>query len=148
MATRTQVIAEARSWMGTRFHHQARVKGVGVDCINLVIAVATELQLIAPDFVWESYPEYQGYGLSPNEPLLLAGCERFLVRISLKEVRPADILILKFATEAQHFALVTQTEPTYIIHAYAQVRRVTEHGFDALWQSRLVACYRFKNLED
>ena len=34
--SRMDAIAEARSWLGTSFHHQASVKGVGCDCIGLI----------------------------------------------------------------------------------------------------------------
>jgi cell wall-associated NlpC family hydrolase len=32
--TREAVIAEARTWLGTPWHHQASLKGVGCDCIG------------------------------------------------------------------------------------------------------------------
>lgn len=146
MATRAEVVAEARTWEGTRFHHQGRVRGVGVDCLNLVVAVAEAKGLVSPDFRWNDYPEYQGYGRSPNAPLLLSGCDRFMDRIEPAKVLPGDVLVFRFVTEAQHFAIVTGSNPTYIIHAYAQVRKVTEHRFDELWASRVVAAYRFRNI--
>jgi NlpC/P60 family putative phage cell wall peptidase len=31
-----RIVAEARSWIGTPYHHQASLKGVGCDCIGLV----------------------------------------------------------------------------------------------------------------
>ena len=34
------IIAEARSWLGTPWHHQASLKGVGCDCIGFVRGVA------------------------------------------------------------------------------------------------------------
>jgi cell wall-associated NlpC family hydrolase len=37
------VAAEAREWIGTPFHDQASVKGVGCDCKGLVWGVAREL---------------------------------------------------------------------------------------------------------
>lgn len=149
MATKSEVVAEARTWIGTRFHHQARIKGRGVDCINMVIAVATEVGLLAPDdrvFDWENYPEYHGYGTSPNGSLLLSGCDRFMDRISIKDLQPADVIIFRFVQEAQHFAIVTSLEPTYIVHAYAQVKRVVEHRFDEVWLARAVGAYRFRGL--
>lgn len=36
---RLAIVEEARSWLGTPFHHHARVKGAGVDCINFPAAV-------------------------------------------------------------------------------------------------------------
>lgn len=39
MATRAAVVAEAATWIGTPYHHQGRVKGVGVDCAMLLCDV-------------------------------------------------------------------------------------------------------------
>jgi len=36
---RQAVIAEAVTWIGTPFHHAARVKGAGVDCLMLLAEV-------------------------------------------------------------------------------------------------------------
>src|SRR5262249_43477037 len=36
---RAAVVAEAESWIGTPFHHAARVKGAGVDCLMLLAEV-------------------------------------------------------------------------------------------------------------
>lgn len=37
--TRSAILAEALSWVGTPYHHAARIKGVGVDCAQILIAV-------------------------------------------------------------------------------------------------------------
>jgi hypothetical protein len=50
---RQAVIAEARSWIGTPFHDRARVKGAGVDCLQLLIAsyhAAGLLPDLRPDY--------------------------------------------------------------------------------------------------
>ena len=39
------LLTEARSWLDTPYHHQGRLKGVGVDCIGLIIGVAHALNL-------------------------------------------------------------------------------------------------------
>src|SRR5438477_6260990 len=36
---RTAVVAEAESWIGTPFHHAARIKGAGTDCLMLLAEV-------------------------------------------------------------------------------------------------------------
>lgn len=148
MATRGQIIIEARTWLDTRFRHQGRAKGKGVDCLNLVIAVASDLNLTPRDFDWEAMPEYHGYGKSPNEPLLLSGCDRFMDRIEIADMLPGDIAIFRFVEEAQHFGIITQVDPLYVLHAYAQARKVTEHRVDEEWMTRIVAAYRFRNVKD
>ena len=34
LAQRLAVVAEAESWLGTPYHHEARIKGHGVDCVE------------------------------------------------------------------------------------------------------------------
>ncbi|MDO6044547.1 hypothetical protein Q4P48_08410 [Neisseria gonorrhoeae] len=36
---RARIVEEARSWLGTPYHHHAMVKGAGVDCAMLLVAV-------------------------------------------------------------------------------------------------------------
>lgn len=38
----------ATSWVGTPFHHAAAIKGVGVDCANLIVAIFVECGLMRP----------------------------------------------------------------------------------------------------
>ena len=43
---RAAVVAAARGWLQTPFHHGACVRGVGVDCLQLLIGVYGGLGLI------------------------------------------------------------------------------------------------------
>lgn len=45
---REDVATEAMSWMGTPYHHHARIKGVGVDCAQLLCAVYEACALVGP----------------------------------------------------------------------------------------------------
>ena len=36
MAKRLEIVAEARTWLGTPYRHQGAVKGRAVDCVNMV----------------------------------------------------------------------------------------------------------------
>ena len=36
MTDSAKIVAQARSWLGTPYHHQARLKGVGCDCLGLL----------------------------------------------------------------------------------------------------------------
>lgn len=41
-----EAVAEAMTWLGTPYHHQGRVKGVGVDCATLLCEVYKEVGLM------------------------------------------------------------------------------------------------------
>lgn len=46
----SRIVACALAWRGTRFVHQGAVKGVGVDCLQLVAAVGRESGALPADF--------------------------------------------------------------------------------------------------
>ena len=60
---REELIAEARTWLGTPYHPEGRIKGVGVDCGGLVY------ELYNPHFgPFAPYPRYSSdWGLHGNE---------------------------------------------------------------------------------
>src|ERR1700722_17931480 len=45
---RTAVVAEARAWLRTPYHHMGRVKGAGVDCATLLAEVYARAGVIPP----------------------------------------------------------------------------------------------------
>jgi cell wall-associated NlpC family hydrolase len=47
-AERAAVVAEARSWLRTPYHHMGRVKGAGVDCATLLAEIYARAGMIAP----------------------------------------------------------------------------------------------------
>ncbi len=40
---RVEIVAVARSWLGTPWIHQGRLKDIGVDCGGLIISLGKEL---------------------------------------------------------------------------------------------------------
>lgn len=46
MTSREAVVIEARSWLGTPYHHHGRIKGVGVDCAMILCEVYEVVGLI------------------------------------------------------------------------------------------------------
>jgi len=67
--------------------------------------------------------------------------QQHMERISINEVKPGDVYLMKFDKEPQHLAIVSHYG---IIHAYAEVKKVVEHGLDDVWKSRIVAAFRYK----
>lgn len=45
-AERAAVVAAVRAWLGTPFHHEARIQGAGVDCCQLLLAVYCGVSLV------------------------------------------------------------------------------------------------------
>lgn len=150
MATRNQIVIEARAWLGTRFHHQASAKGVGCDCIGLVRGVGIACGIYPADFL--SLPEVQqfkGYSLLPSNRQLEKGCAMFAVPIAVDDAKPGDFVLMRFDGEPQHLAILGDYAGGLlsVIHAYAGARRVVEHRLDDVWAARVVAAFAFPGVE-
>lgn len=148
-----RIITTARGWIGTRFHHQGRLKAApghkgGVDCLGLLIGVARELELRAADGTPLAALDTADYGHLPNGEALKAALERHL----LPADAPAPGCILLLAPDGvapRHLGIVgaihhspPTTHALTLIHAYAQARRVVEHRLDAWWVERVRGVYR------
>lgn len=141
MTLREQIVEEARTWIGTRFQHQARCKGAGVDCVGVVIGVCKELRLT--DF------DHYNYSRIPDGRMMQETCEANMTRIQFAEVKAGDVVLFRFDQHPQHLAIIAE-HPTgghSIIHAYSPSRKVIETRLDSVWQSRIVACYRLPRVE-
>jgi cell wall-associated NlpC family hydrolase len=165
----SEVIKAARSWLGTPFAHQGRVKGVGGDCLGLLIGVAAELEL--RDKEGRLLAEYDAldYGHLPDEKRLWRGLKKHLFHWERSESTQCDtgeglvtlflnpppkseistlplgrgnIGLFRIDGTARHLGIIAQDTgyPT-LIHAYAPARKVVEHRFDQIWQERLVALF-------
>lgn len=98
--TRADVVAAARTWIGTPYHHQARVKGVGVDCIGLVICVGRELGLADAGF------DIQGYSRDPDSVSAMAMAQQHMTRIERDAAQPGDVMVITFDRDPQHFCIL------------------------------------------
>jgi NlpC/P60 family putative phage cell wall peptidase len=137
MPNRTDILAEAKTWLGTPFKHQGRVKGRGVDCVGIVIGIAHHFNLT--DF------DYVEYSHLPDGVTMRKLLDENLQPILIDQAQPGDVYLMRFEYQPQHVSIVTEYG---MIHAYAQVRRCVEHRIDDIWRSRIVAAYAFKGIDE
>ena len=91
--TRTDIIAEARAWIGTPYHHQASLIGVGADCLGLVRGVWRCLH----DRDAEAPPAYsRDWAEASGDETLLAAASRHLDRRYIGTMRPGDVVVFRF----------------------------------------------------
>jgi cell wall-associated NlpC family hydrolase len=100
MIARADVVTCARTWIDTPYQHQARLRGVGVDCAGLVIAVARELGIVEPDF------DVQGYARQPDGVSLLAWCDQSMTPVSQGDMQPGDVVVVAFDLAPGHLGIV------------------------------------------
>lgn len=144
-----KIVASARSWIGTRFHHQGRLKKTdthkgGVDCLGVLVGVARELELkdkSGSTLLWQA--DDTRYDHYPDGEYFSNRLRQLLQPIELTELASGDIVLFTMDGNPQHVAIVaTSGGNMSIIHAYAQCRCVTETFLDAYWRSKLTEAFR------
>lgn len=140
MATRKQIITEARTWEGTPWQHQGRLKGIACDCIGHIVCVPRALGLFAPDFPPDS--DARNYPHNPAPQIMLKMLNKYLDRVLNDEPLPGDVLWLKREGIARHVGIYTGNGN--MIHAIDEIRGVREHSIDL----PIVGVWRYLGLVD
>ncbi len=139
--TRDNVLREARSWLGTPYHHQGRVKGAGVDCAMILIEVYHACGLM-PNIDPTPYP--QDWHFHRND-------ERYLgwVKDYAEEVEtplPGDVVLFKFARCVSHGGIVLDWPN--IIHSYIGQGVVYADATSGPLGKRLAGFWRVKGIKE
>ena len=137
------IAAQARLWIGTPWHHQASLRGVGCDCIGLVAGVAGAVGLPEAE-QWRQDMRFQGYGRLPEPAKLLRACALYLDRVNI--ARKGDVLLMAFFDQPMHFGILSSEVPRRMVHAYEPRGRVIEQIIDAKWHARQVAVFRLRGV--
>ena len=138
----TDIIAHARSWIGTPYLHQAAVKGVGCDCAGLIRGIwrtvyGSEIAGI---------PAYTPDWAEPqNDEYLLKTVARLFHRVDDGPLKHGQLLVFRMRRGliAKHLGLVaTDGASPSFIHAYSG-HGVVESPLSTPWQRRIAARFVF-----
>lgn len=134
------VVAAARECLGTPFKHQARVPGLGIDCVGLLVHCFKSLGM--------AYNDETGYPRNPYDRKLEKNLDAqpSLRRIEVSEAGAGDVLVMRIKTAPQHVAVHTGFVDghAYLIHSSELHGGVVEHRLDELWGSRVLRAYRME----
>ena len=139
MPTRATIVAIARTWLGTPYHHQASVKGAGCDCVGLVRGIWRELYGAEP----QALPAYtRDWAEAHGRETLLEAARHHLTEVHPTEAQPGDVLILRWRRNApaKHCAILSA--PTAMIHAL-EGAPVSEVSLSPWWRRHLAGVFAF-----
>lgn len=143
-AKRAEIIAEARTWLKTRWQHQGRLKGVAVDCAGVVIETGKACGCVPRDGSADSVD----YGREPN-PFRMHRALKFLFDPVPKAfMQDGDILWLRAGDHAQHLGILTTLPDGRPAMIHALDDGVRESPLDEAWQRKIVAVFSYRGLED
>lgn len=136
--TRQRVVELARDWIGTPYHHQASLKGVGCDCVGLVGGVYRELygqSLPTFNYSWD-------WGDSNGNEDILQVAEQYFEPLPPGEGLPGDVIGIRWNKLRVVKHVMILTENNQAIHAYNK-SNITEIPLSKWWQNRVARVFRF-----
>ncbi|MGI8527379.1 MAG: peptidase P60 [Pseudolabrys sp.] len=144
MTQRSLIIAEARSWIGTPYRHQASLKGAGCDCLGLIRGVWRAVIGDEPERAPPYAPDWAEAG---GEESLAGAGFRHLTPVARDAFLPGDVLLFRWRAHlpAKHAAIVTscvENGPGTMVHAHDGAA-VTEVALAPWWRRHLAYAFAF-----
>ncbi len=142
--TRSSIVAEARRWIGTPYHHQASVRGVGCDCLGLLRGVYRAFHHREPEPVPAYSPDWAE---AEGRETLAQAASRHMIAVRGRKFRPGDVLLFRWRAHlpAKHAAIAAS--PGTMVHAHdgAVVAEVAINGW---WRRHLAFVFSFRDICD
>ena len=134
-----KVIAAARNWIGTPYHNQASLNGVGCDCLGLVRGVWREVVGPEPD----KLPRYsRDWGETSDVEVIALGAKNWLLPIALSDICPGSVLVFRMRRGAIAKHLGIMSYDGMFIHSYDRLG-VIEQKLTEPWRRRLAYAYAY-----
>jgi NlpC/P60 family putative phage cell wall peptidase len=142
LADREAILAEAVRWIGTPYCHQASRRGVGADCLGLIVGIWNALATTPLDLPRQDQRSWAQH--ADGEPLL-DGLRQFLNEKPAATAEPGNVLALRWRSHwpASHLAVLM--DDGTIVHAYEGGRVVRSNL--APWASHVAACFAFPTFD-
>ena len=144
MDLQERVIAEARSWIGTPYRHQASLKGVGCDCLGLVRGVWRGLYGGEPEALKPYSADWAEAGGGDD---LIDAARRHFMEKAKADMAAGDVILFRWKPShaAKHAGILVSDQS--FIHAY-EGHAVMISALVPQWRSRIAGAFSFMPTKD
>jgi len=157
-----RIVKATRRWIGTPYHDQASVRGVGCDCLGLLRGVWRDV--VGPEPM--PVPPYtRDWGEAGPVEVLAEAARAAMQELDVAEARTGDVILFRMRSGAiaKHVGILSGTPRSarshpsggsrrsgrshrsarsHFIHAYERTGVIEEHLTQA-WQRRIAFAFRF-----
>jgi NlpC/P60 family putative phage cell wall peptidase len=140
-AARELLVATARSWIGTPYKHQGALRGIGCDCLGLIVGVWREL---GGEFR-EAIPAYTpDWAEAMRRETLAEGFRAYLGEIDVRDATAGDVVLFRWRAHlpAKHAAILSQEN--WMVHAQDGAS-VSEVPLSDWWRRRMAYAFSFRH---
>ncbi len=133
------VVAKAREYIGTKWHHAGRKKGVGIDCSGLLVGVMDELGIgIVDDVNYTTGDEYER---------MLMHLDKYGRRLTEDDqARNGDVYVFRGERMLNHCGIYVADADT-IIHCFRPLGCI-EQPMGAILRKNLSVRFRYNGLDN
>ncbi|MHC4276954.1 MAG: NlpC/P60 family protein [Planctomycetota bacterium] len=140
MTINEEIIAEARSWIGTRWMHGQCVKGYRTDCIRFIVEVGKKFGWVPEDY---KPPVYRrDWALHNNESIMIKELSKFCEKVdNLRLVEIGDILVFKTGACAAHAGIYIGEDRMVEANIRSGVQEASienTKGFHSAWRAKVL----------
>jgi NlpC/P60 family putative phage cell wall peptidase len=139
-----RIVAAARRWLGTPYHDQASVRGVGCDCLGLARGIWREV--VGPE-PFGVPPYTRDWGESEPVEVLAEGARAMMIEVDPNEAGPGTLLLFRMRPRAIAKYVGIVTTPDRFIHAYERLG-VIEEPLTPVWRRRVACAFLFPPMRD
>lgn len=137
------IVNVARKWLNTPFHPQGRLKGIGCDCVGLIVGIASELNIKSKQGGYIQEYDMQDYDYKNDSSVLVHTINLHLEKTN--EMTTGDIIIFEFDESHFHLGLLSYISTTRVqlIHSCYTCQKVVEHRMPFKWRKNTHSIYSF-----
>jgi NlpC/P60 family putative phage cell wall peptidase len=139
MPSANSIVAEALTWVGTPYRHQGRRKGVGCDCLGLLIGVWEAVYGVAPE---QPAPYAADWAEAGGADSFLEAARRHCPEKPLSAMAAGDLILFRWRPHlpAKHAAILIS--PDRFVHAY-EGSAVVITALVPQWRKRIAGVFGF-----
>jgi hypothetical protein len=147
--SRKEIVEAARRWLDTPFLHQARIRGVGCDCVGLPLAIGQEFGMSDKNGVPIMAMDESNYDSQPSTDHVHEVCQSRCVEKSIADLQEGDLVSVKMPSVACHLAIIgklyagSPDECLSIIHAFSPAGKVVETVLDKHMRTKIKGAFVF-----
>jgi NlpC/P60 family putative phage cell wall peptidase len=143
MVSRNDIVAAARSWIGTPYRHQGALKGVGCDCLGLLVGMWREVTGEAA----EAPPPYtRDWAEAQRRETFAEAARRHMLEIAPAMAREGDVVLFRWRAHlpAKHAGILVAADR--MVHAQEHAA-VAEVPLSPWWRRRIAYAFSFPGVE-
>lgn len=137
------VLAEALGWIGTPYRHQGSRKGVGCDCLGLILGVWRAVYGVEPEAVGPYAADWAEAGAGER---LLEAARRHCRKKPLDELAPGDLLLFRWRPHLPTKHAGIFAGDGRFVHAY-EGSAVTLSALVPQWRRRIAGVFAFPEID-